>query len=76
MTPALEHFLNLVESGQYPGASGGEKRARRLAKILAQEVPGLDSSAIQGLGEFAELCAAYPQTAADLVRPRRRAVAQ
>lgn len=72
MSPALEHFLNLAESGACPGASGGERRATKLARILAAEVPGLDATAIAGLGEFARLCSQFPQEARDLVRPRRR----
>lgn len=75
MTPSLSHFLDLVFAGQCPGSSGGEKRAARLAKILASEVPGLDYQAIQGLGEFARLCADHPQKVQELIRPRRKAVA-
>lgn len=76
MSQSLDHFLNLVFAGQCPGSSGGEKRAARIAKILAAEVPGLDAQAIQGLGEFARVCADHPQKVQELIRPRRKAVAQ
>jgi hypothetical protein len=74
MSPSLSHFLDLAFQGQVPGSSGGEKRAARIAKFLASEVPGLDGQAIQGIGEFARICADHPQKVQELIRPRRKAV--
>lgn len=74
MSRNLEHFLDLVFAGQNPGSSGGEKRAARLAKFLAAEIPGLDGMAICGLGEFAQLCADHPQQVSELLQPRRKTV--
>lgn len=74
MSKSLEHFLNLVFAGQLPGSSSGQKRSARIAKILAAEVPGLDRQAIEGLGEFARMCADHPQKVSDLLHPQRKAV--
>lgn len=73
MSPALEHFLKLAFRGQHRACSGGEYRAAKLAKTLLANVPGLDSQAVQGLGEFAVLCSEQPHRVAELLRPRRKA---
>lgn len=49
---ALDHFLTLANRGSKPGASGGEKRAHRLAMAIATDCHGLDDLAIDGLMIF------------------------
>jgi len=45
------YFLTLAKKGRTPGASGGEKRAARLAKSLRgmiDDLAGLDSKSVRG----------------------------
>jgi len=54
---AAQHFLQLARRGAHPAASGGEKRAYRLAKRLKQSLDdfsGLDSSAVEGFCTLAK----------------------
>lgn len=64
---SLEHFMRLAKRGAHGGASGGEKRAFRLAKAVADDVPGLDSQATEGLIEFIKAASHGPQEANDLI---------
>jgi hypothetical protein len=52
---------------KHAGASGGEKRARRLAIALLDNLPGLDAEAIDGMIAFLDLAQHAPQTARTLV---------
>lgn len=61
------HFLDLAEQGKRRGSSGGEKRAKRLADAVVEDVPGLDASAVAGLLEFVRLAASMPSKARDLL---------
>lgn len=48
----IQHFLQLAKKGAIGAASGGEKRAHRIAKLLPkliEDVPGLDTSALHGI---------------------------
>jgi hypothetical protein len=63
----LDHFIRLATRGASPGASGGEKRAFRLAKCLVEDLPGLDGRAIAGMAEFARLVMTKPMTAGDML---------
>lgn len=64
----IEHFIRLARTGKNnPGASGGEKRAFRLAQCVLNNVPGLDGEAIEGLIEFIRIVQPYPQEAHDLI---------
>ena len=63
-----EHFLRLAHHGRHRGASGGEKRARALAKAIVDQVPGLDGQAVAGAIEFMRLAAAKPGTARDIIQ--------
>lgn len=51
----FDHFLRLATKGRHPGASGGEKRAARLAAAVLDHAPGLDSDATAGLKMFLDL---------------------
>lgn len=62
----LQHFLRLANRGGHGGASGGEKRAYRLAKAIDTDVAGLDAKAVAGLIELARIAASFPMTASDL----------
>lgn len=53
----LEHFIRLARVGKRNrGASGGEKRAYKLAQCILDNVPGLDGQAINGLKMFIDGC--------------------
>jgi len=69
---ADSHFLRLASVGNLPGCSSGEAQALRLAECVAQHVPGLDSSAIDGLVDFIYAASANPIDARDLLRSWRR----
>lgn len=65
---ALEHFVSLARTGKRnAGASGGEKRAYRLAKCVIDDVPGLDQDAVEGLKLFIDTCGARPSLADDWI---------
>lgn len=64
---ALNHFLRLARRGQWPASSGGEHRANNLAKCLIENLPGLDSLAIEGMCDFIEICITQPTVARDLL---------
>jgi hypothetical protein len=51
----LSHFVTLARRGEHPGASGGEGRAARLAAAVLEDLPGLDTNAIDGFLEFIRL---------------------
>ena len=55
MSNALNHFVTLARRGAFRGCSGGEKRCYLLAKILREQLPGIDPTAFQGFVEFAEI---------------------
>lgn len=57
----LDHFLRLALRGRHPGSSGGEKRARRLALALLDNVPGLDGDAIVGMVHFLAEVQKHPE---------------
>jgi hypothetical protein len=63
----IDHFLRLAKRGASPGASGGEKRAFRLAKAVVEDLPGLDNQAVAGFGEFAIIAYSKPMTAGDML---------
>jgi hypothetical protein len=60
------HFVRLARR-KHPGASSGEKRSRRLALALLDNLPGLDDEAIDGMIGFADLVKRAPETARSLV---------
>ena len=60
------HFVRLART-KHPGASSGEKAARRLALALCRDLPSLDERAFDGLLEFALLIRSAPTTARDLI---------
>jgi len=68
----LKRFLELARQGRQPGSSGGERRAARLAHQVAEDVPGLDQGAVDGLLELVSLAHRNPSTAGDLVGDRRK----
>ena len=70
MNGKLEHFVTLAQRGNYPAASGGEGRAHKLASVIVECVPGLDSDAIGGLLEFALLTHSRIETAEALLAGR------
>lgn len=65
---AFEHFIRLATKGGHPAASSGEKRCRRLAQCVIDNVGGLDGRAIAGFGQFI-IKAAFdaPEEARDIV---------
>jgi len=63
----LNHFLNLVSSGKYRGASGGARSARKIAKTFVDCGLILDGAAVQGLCEFICIAKARPEAARDVV---------
>ena len=65
--PSLDHFIDLAFQGRRDGSSGGEKRARRIALALLENLPGLDASAIHGLKLFADLVQRQPETLRRLI---------
>jgi hypothetical protein len=67
---ALEHFLQLARRGNWPGSSGGEVRAAKLAAVVVEYVSGLDSEAVDGLIEFIRVARAAPQTAEKLLKEK------
>jgi hypothetical protein len=67
LSQELSHFLNLANCGFHPGASGGQQRAAKLARVVALEVSGLDDQAQRGLVEFIALVSFAPSTARDLL---------
>lgn len=66
MSDDLKHFLKLAKRGSGNGASGGEKRAYRLAKAIEADAAGLDIQALNGLIDFVKLAAEKPWVASDL----------
>lgn len=66
------HFLRLASVGHLPGCSSGEAQALRLAQCVVANVPGLDSSAIDGLVDFIYAASADPMDTRDLLRSWRR----
>jgi hypothetical protein len=66
--PCLEHFINLLLRGRHSGASGGERRAYKIAKALLEHAPGLDAKALAGISPFAEMVSRNPQEIGDLLR--------
>lgn len=63
MPKAIDFFLDLAKRGKHPGASSGEKRARRLALAILDNLPGLDDKAITGLVHFMGEAQMRPETA-------------
>ncbi len=63
----VKHFVDLAARGKHPGSSGGEKRARRLAVAVLENLPGLDDSAIAGLLEFVRCVQTSPSLSRQLV---------
>ena len=58
---ALEHFADLARAGKHGFASGGEKKAHEIAKVLLENAGGIDDKAMKGMAEFARLVSAsYP----------------
>lgn len=54
---SIEHFIRLARTGKRnKGASGGEKRAYKLAQCVLDNLPGLDSRAVSGLKKFIDGC--------------------
>lgn len=58
----MEHFIKLARKGKFPGASGGEKRCNKLARMCKpgrtmDNVKGLDSSALNGFTTIIRLIA-------------------
>ena len=68
VSPALQHFLELVQSGRFEGASSGARGARILARAALDAMPVLGSQAVQGLAEFLVVCKTAPTTARDLAQ--------
>lgn len=64
---ALAHFISLARRGRGQGASGGERRAARLANAILENTPGLDGDAIEGILQFARLASARYEFACDLL---------
>lgn len=64
---ALEHFVRLAFKGRQATASGGERRAHRLAVAIIDNLPGLDELATDGLVEFLKGVKASPELAAEVV---------
>jgi hypothetical protein len=64
---AIEHFVALARRGRGQGASGGERRAARLANAILENVPGMDGDAIVGVGLFAQLTSAQYELACQLI---------
>lgn len=64
----FDHFTRIAVRGKNRGASGGEKRARKLALAVLDEAPGLDDSAIEGLITFIRAVQRSPSAARDLVQ--------
>ena len=64
LSPAGRHFVELasVDETKTLAPSDGERRARRIATVLLDDVGGLDNEALAGMCEFAVLAATYPQT--------------
>lgn len=50
--PELAHFIKLASRGAKPAASGGEKRAYRIARAIIDNIQGLDGQAIDGIRRF------------------------
>ena len=65
--PVNDHFLRLAKRGKHPAASGGEQRAYRIAKALAEDACGLDDLAFDGLLEWADFAYKNPMKASDLL---------
>lgn len=63
----LEHFIKLAMRGRHAGASGGEKRAYRLAKQIADDASGLDRQALSGLCQFVYAAADSPTDVRELL---------
>jgi len=53
----LQHFIDLARKGKHGFCSGGERRARLLAKAILEYAGGLDHSAMNGAREFMEVVA-------------------
>ena len=66
------HFLRLASVGHLPGCSSGEAQALRLAQCVVANVPGLDSSAIDGLVDFIYAASVDPMETRDMLRRWRR----
>lgn len=63
-----QHFLDLAHRGRHPAASGGEKRAARLARRLKQDLDdlaGMDASAVDGFCTLAKGAAGGAYDAVD-----------
>lgn len=71
MTQDLAHFLASARSGHYEHASSGEQKAARIAAVLLENVPGLDRHNLQGLKDFADVCAMSTNTAEKWLRERQ-----
>ena len=67
----IKHFVRLARRGKHPGASGGERRAAKLAEAVLEYVPGMDCSAVAGLHEFIAGCAASYSAARELIEDGR-----
>ena len=65
---AVEHLLTLARRGKSGGASGGEKRARKIVLAILNNVTGLDGTATSGIGELAKIVSAAPMEAGDAVK--------
>lgn len=69
-THAVQHFLTLAKKGRIGAASGGEKRAFRVATklpALLDDVPGIDSSAVAGIVGLIQGCGGAFETVMDLL---------
>lgn len=63
MTPSLKHFLTCARRGGARGASTGEKRCRRIAEALLENVGCLDGRALAGAEQFVRVAVHQPETA-------------
>jgi hypothetical protein len=51
-TESLAHFIRLARRGAKPAASGGEKKAHRMAAAAVENSAGLDADAKDGYLAF------------------------
>ncbi len=59
------HFLNCAKQGETPGASGGEKRCRRILyaiEDLEADLHGIDPRAVEGAIEHLRKTAGFEAT--------------
>jgi hypothetical protein len=68
---AIEHFLSLARAGKRDYASTGEMKANALLTAIVNDVPGLDSQAVEGVSDFLRLFAMDYSLAMKLVKRER-----